>query len=149
MLVVHEPTLRVPKGHRTYDAGLQALSFAPMNLFTGMSHDQIVSFFIVFAITGYYVTLIAAALVGFWLASRPTQGRVGTAGIWHILAVVLVCFSVVTLVWGAPAQKSFFNDSERTTNMVIGLVVSAVAILCIGVGTLLGRSQMKAMERAS
>ena len=114
-----------------------------MNLFTGMSHDQIVSFIIVLGIGGLYSVLLAAALVGFYLASKPVRGRVGTAAIWHIVAVLCFMFSVTTLVWGAPAEKSFFNDSQRTGAMIDGFIVAAIGILFMVLGAVLGRARVR------
>jgi hypothetical protein len=107
-----------------------------MNLFTGMSHDQILSFFIVLG--------IGVACVGFYMASKPVQGRVGTAGIWHILAILCFMFATVTLVWAAPAEKSFFDDAQRTGAMIDGFISAAIGILLIALGSYLGMARIKA-----
>jgi len=119
-----------------------------INGFTGMTHNQIVSFFIVGGITTLYCVLIAASFVAFYGATKPRNGGVPRAAIWHMVAMLLFMFSVVTLVWAAPAEKSFFDDPTKTHNIIIGLVIAGVGILCMGFGAM-GAAMAKKARRES
>jgi hypothetical protein len=131
------------------------LSFAAMsnnafaiNGFTGMTHNQIVSFFIVGGITTLYCVLIAASFVAFYGATKPRGGGVSKAALWHMVAMLLFMSSVVTLVWAAPAEKSFFDDPAKTHNIIIGLVIAGIGILCMVFGAL-GSAMAKQARRES
>jgi hypothetical protein len=100
-----------------------------INGFTGMTHNQIISFFIVGGVTTLYCVLLAAAFVAFYSAAKPRHGHVPKSALWHMVAMLAFMFSVVTLVWAAPAEKSFFDDPAKTHNMIIGLVIAAVGVL--------------------
>jgi uncharacterized membrane protein YidH (DUF202 family) len=117
-----------------------------INGFTGMTHDQVVSFFIVGGITTLYGVLIAVSFVAFYGATKPRNGSVPKSAIWHMFAMLLLMFSTVTLVWAAPAEKSFFDDPTRTNNTIIGLVIAAVAVLCMVFGVI-GTSRFKHARR--
>jgi hypothetical protein len=105
-----------------------------INGFTGMTHDQIVSFFIIGGITTLYCVLIAASFVAFYSSTKPRNGSVPKSAIWHMVAMLAFMFSTVTLVWAAPAEKSFFDDPTRTNNVIIGLVIAAAGILFMAFG---------------
>ena len=121
-----------------------------INGFTGMTHDQIVSFWIMIAITGYYTTLIAASLTAFSFASRPgPRGRVHTAALWQLPALFFYVISVTSLVWGAPAEKSFFNDSTRTGKIIFGLVLSVIGAIFMVAGVLHAQMQKRGSESSA
>jgi TRAP-type uncharacterized transport system fused permease subunit len=105
-----------------------------INGFTGMTHNQIVSFFIVGGITTLYSVLIAASFVAFYSSTKPRNGRVPRAALWHMFAMLLFMFSVVTLIWAAPAEKSFFDDPAKTHNIIFGLVFAAFGLLFMAFG---------------
>jgi threonine/homoserine/homoserine lactone efflux protein len=117
-----------------------------INGFTGMTHDQKVSFFIVGGITTLYCVLIAASFVAFYSAAKPRHGRVPKSAFWHIIAMLIFMLSTVTLIWAAPAEKSFFNDATRTHNVIFGLVFAAVGVLCMVLGAA-GTSMAKSARR--
>ncbi len=117
-----------------------------INGFTGMTHNQIVSFFIVGGITTLYCVLIALSFVAFHAATKPRHGNVPKSGLWYMVAMLLFMFSVVTLVWAAPAEKTFFDDPAKTHNMIIGMVIAAVGILCMLFGAI-GTSMAKSARR--
>jgi TRAP-type uncharacterized transport system fused permease subunit len=120
-----------------------------INGFTGMTHNQIVSFFIVGGITTLYGVLIAVSFVAFRAATKPGRAGVPKSALWHMVAMLLFMFSVVTLVWAAPAEKSFFDDPAKTHNIIIGLVIAGVGILCMvfgAIGTSMARQARR--ERA-
>lgn len=136
---------------------------ARMNLFTGMSTNEILSTAFTFLLFGFYVTLIAVALGAFYVTSRPREGRVRTAAMWHFWAVILTMVSIVSTVWAAPAQKSFLDDDTvsrlfpfdaitsfdlawRFPKVIIGFLVALLAILSILIGIVRGRMQKRAWQ---
>jgi hypothetical protein len=122
-----------------------------MNLFTGMTDHEIISALLMFALFNLYVMLLAAALVAFYVSSKPRRGRVRTAALWHMGAAVVFLFCMITTVWAAPAEKSFidtdlaetFFKGERFQKVVIGLVAAAVGVGMIIVGLLRGSRQRR------
>lgn len=128
-----------------------------MNLFTGLSTNEIISFFLSLGEFGTFVILEALALALFYAASRPRYGRIATAAIWHFAAACLLLVAIVTTVWSAPAQKSFLDDattshlfpfttfdlSWRFWKVVIGVAIAVIAIVCMVIGTSGARSQRR------
>ncbi|HEY6377861.1 MAG TPA: hypothetical protein VI316_01645 [Candidatus Dormibacteraeota bacterium] len=122
-----------------------------MNLFTGMTDHEIISALLMFALFNLYVMLLAAALVAFYVSSKPRRGRVRTAALWHMGAAVVFLFCLITTVWAAPAQKSFidadlaetFFKGERFQKVVIGLVAAVVGVGMIIVGLVRGSRQRR------
>lgn len=115
-----------------------------MNLFSGMSHNQILSFVIVGGVATAYIGLMAMAIVTFWITSKPHGGRVPKSAIWQIVAVLWFMMSVVTLVWAAPSEKSFFDDAQRFGAMIDGFIFAAIGVVCIVLGGVLSRAHIKA-----
>src|ERR1039458_3526837 len=120
-----------------------------MNLFHGLTTNQIISFFISGGVFTLYAALVALSLYAFYVASRPIGGRVRTAALWHFLALLFFMTSIITEVWAAPAEKSFvatdndnlldigrlFQDpNARMQKVVLGLVISGVGVLCMIIG---------------
>ena len=97
-----------------------------INGFTGLTNPQIFSFLFVFIIFNFYVVLTAIALASFYVTSKPRHGQVRSAAIWHFAACVVLLFSYVTTVWGAPAEKAFVDPTgkqlsfNQTANITIG-----------------------------
>ncbi|MGI8847756.1 MAG: hypothetical protein ACR2GX_05765 [Candidatus Dormibacteria bacterium] len=128
-----------------------------MNLFTGLSTNQVISAILTFLLFGGYVTLQTLTLGAFYVTSRPHKGRVRTAAAWHLVAGGFTLLAIISTVWAAPAQKSFLDDettsqlfpidhfdlSWRFTKVEIGLVFAAIATLSMIIGVLAGRAQKR------
>ena len=128
-----------------------------MNLFTGMSTNEIISAILAFVLFNGFVIVEAVALGAFYVTSRPRAGRVRSAAAWHLVAMVFGMLAVISTVWAAPAQKSFLDDatvsnlfpffqgdlSWRFWKVLIGCAFAAVAILCIIIGLVRGRAQKR------
>ena len=129
-----------------------------MNLFNGMTDRQILSAILTFLLFNFYVVLMVVALGAFYLSSRPRRGRVRTAPILHFTAALwfLMCF--ISMVWAAPAEKSFvdadnpdinahdnlFNlHADRFQKVIIGLCFAFVGVLCMLAGAWLGSRQRR------
>jgi hypothetical protein len=129
-----------------------------MNLFTGMSRNEIISAVLAFLLFNGFVIIEVIALAAFYSTSRPRAGRVRSAAIWHLIASVFAMLAIITTVWAAPAQKSFLDDDTvsdlfpfnglghldwRFTKVIIGAVFAGIAILCIAIGVVQGRAQKR------
>ena len=128
-----------------------------MNLFTGMSRNEIISAVLAFVLFNGFVVVEVIALAAFYVTSRPRAGRVRTAAMWHLTAVVFGMLALITTVWAAPAQKSFLDDatvsvlfpfgqgdlSWRFAKVLIGIAFAVAAIVCITIGILQGRAQKR------
>ncbi|MFN2569003.1 MAG: hypothetical protein ABR564_05305 [Candidatus Dormibacteria bacterium] len=124
-----------------------------MNLFKGLTNQQILSFFLAFGLFNLFVIMEAAALAAFYMASKPRGGRVRTAAAWHVGAAVWFNFAVVSAVWSAPAEKAFVNGSklfdmgyERFQKVLIGLAFTAIGVLFMAVGFIQGSRQKRAQR---
>jgi hypothetical protein len=112
-----------------------------INLFNGMTPAQIVSAILVFVIFNFYVVLMTAALVAFYLTARPRHGRVRTAAVWHFIASLFIMVAFISTVWGAPAEKSFIGSSvsslgigQRAVTIFIGFGFAAAGMFSMLVG---------------
>jgi len=120
------------------------------NGFGGFSITEIFSFFMIFIIFNFYVTLMAAALAAFYVTAKPRHGRVRTAAVWHFIAAIWVMLAFITTVWAAPAEKSFLQDTgtavgigQHAVKAFIGLGFAAVAIACMMIGFAQGARQKR------
>lgn len=122
-----------------------------MNLFNGMTDHEIVSAILMFVLFNIYVVLLAGALVGFYVSSKPRRGRVRTAALWHMGAAVVFLFCMITTVWAAPAEKSFidsnvtetFFQGERFQKVIIGWVAALVGMAMMAVGIITASRQRR------
>ena len=133
--------------------------------FTGLSNPQIFSFLFVFIIFNFYVVLLATALASFYLTSKPRHGQVRGAAIWHFWAAVVLIFSFITTVWGAPAEKAFVDPTgqhlsfSQTANinigglgigragmMFVGLVVALIAMNLMLIGFVQASRQRRVLR---
>jgi hypothetical protein len=112
-----------------------------INGFGGMPVTEIFSFFMMFIIFNFYAMLMTAALVSFYVTSKPRHGRVRRAAIWHFVAALFVMLSFISTVWAAPAEKSFIQNTgtavglgDRAHNAFIGFAFALVAIICMLIG---------------
>lgn len=129
-----------------------------INGFTGFSTDQIISFWVVFAIFNIYAVLTAAALTFFFLSSRPQAGRVRTGAVMHFVAIGWLMLAFISLVWAAPSQKALLDDATGTSfdptgarfvKLYIGFGFAAVAILCmLAGGVVSGRQRREIRSQA-
>jgi hypothetical protein len=135
-----------------------------MNLFTGLTTHQIVSFLLAVALFTGYAALVGASLLALWVASRPTRGRVRAAAAWHFVALLWFMLAIISAVWAAPAEKTFVNaDSDalldignlmtdpnaRLQKVVIGIVCCAAGLLCMVIGALHGGRQKRRLLAAA
>jgi hypothetical protein len=141
---------------------LAAVSVAPVladsnafsiNLFNGMTPAQIVSVILVFVIFNFYVVLITAALVTFYLTARPRHGRVRTAAIWHFVATLLILVAFISTVWGAPAEKTFIGSdthslgiAQRAVMIFVGFAFAAAGIFFMLIGFAQGARQKRELR---
>ena len=122
--------------------------------FTGLTTAQIISFFIVFVIFNAYVVLIVIAMVAFYFTSKPRNGTVRTAAIWHFVAVVWMLLAFIGTVWGAPAEKTFLGGSglatlgigQRAINEFISMGFAFIAVVCMAIGFARGSVQNRAIR---
>lgn len=130
---------------------------AAMNLFTGMTDREILSVALTFVLFNSYVVLEVVALAAFYVTSRPRRGRLRTAALWHAVGALWFMLSFVSLVWAAPAEKSFIDPDhgeqlfagERFTKVLIGLGFAAVGIGCLIAGAITAaRQKRRAAESA-
>jgi len=128
-----------------------------MNLFAGLTDRGILSFWLMFLLFNLFVVLMAVALAAFYVASRPRRGRVRTAALWHLVAVVWFMLSLISTVWAAPAEKAFIDPTdhealfrgERFPKVVVGLVFALIGILCMVAGAIVsGRQKRAAAQQA-
>jgi len=124
-----------------------------MNLFKGLTPQQILSFVLAFGVFNLFVIMEAAALGAFYLASRPQGGRVRTAAAWHVGAAAWFNMAVVSAVWSAPAEKAFVNGSklfdfgyERFQKVLIGLAFTGIGVLFMAIGIIKGSRQKRAQR---
>lgn len=125
-----------------------------MNLFNGMSQAQILSAFLVVALFGAYSTLEAVALAAFFVTSKPRHGEVRTAALWHIGAGVWFLLAFVSLVWAAPAERSFvdhevFFSGERFTMLLLGAGFAVAGCICLVIGFVQGSAQKRVWREAA
>jgi hypothetical protein len=121
-----------------------------INGFTGLSNPQIISFFIVFVIFNGYVVLEAAALMAFYVTSKPRHGHVRTAAIWHFFASLWFVLAFISTVWSAPAEKTFmgsdgvnFGIGQRAITIFIGFGFAAIGVSNMLYGFALGARQKR------
>ena len=112
-----------------------------INGFAGLTGAQILSFWLSFILFNMYVVLEVGALATFYFAARPRSGRPNPAAIWYFIASLLVVISFISTVWGAPAEKTFLDDSgtylavgTKAVKVFIGLGFAAVAVACMMMG---------------
>lgn len=112
-----------------------------INGFSGFSGANQLSFWLTFILFNGYVGLEAIALASFYLTSRNRGGGPNPAAIWHFIASIWVVLAFITLVWAAPAEKAFLDDSgtslgvgTRMIKIFIGLAFAGVAVLCMLIG---------------
>jgi amino acid transporter len=128
-----------------------------MNLFSGMTDRQILSAVMTFVLFNGYVVLMVIALASFYVTSRPRRGRVRTAPILHIVAVVWFLMALISTVWAAPAEKSFIDADtppgdhlfagERFGKVIIGVGFAFIGVLCVLAGFIAGARQKRAIAR--
>ena len=114
-----------------------------INGFAGLTGAQILSFWLSFILFNGYVALEATALATFYFAARPRHGHPNPAAIWYFIAALLVVISFISTVWGAPAEKTFLDDSgtylavgTKAVKIFIGIGFAAVAVMLMMVGAL-------------
>jgi hypothetical protein len=114
-----------------------------INGFAGLTGAQILSFWLSFLLFNGYVVLEVASLTTFYFAARPRSGRPNPAAIWYFIAALLVVISFISTVWGAPAEKTFLDDSgtylavgTKAIKVFIGIGFAAVAVMCLMIGAL-------------
>lgn len=112
-----------------------------INGFAGLTGAQILSFWLSFILFNGYVGLETIALTTFYFAARPRSGRPNPAAIWYFIAALLLVISFISTVWGAPAEKTFLDDSgtylavgTKAVKIFIGLGFAAVAVVCMMLG---------------
>ncbi|GAC1343948.1 MAG: hypothetical protein NVSMB29_17160 [Candidatus Dormibacteria bacterium] len=133
-----------------------------MNLFKGLTTDQILSFGLTFVLFNGYVVLVAASLASFYVVSKPRRagggsGVVRTAAVWHFWGLLLFMLAIVSTVWAAPAEKSFVSDTgnlfdlgdPRFQKILIGLLFAAAGVGCMLVGFLRSGRQKRAAREAA
>lgn len=128
-----------------------------MNWLTGLSQNEIISLVLAFLLFNGFVIIEAVALGAFYVTSRPREGRVRSAAAWHLVAAVFAMLAIIATVWAAPAQKSFLDDatvshlfpfgegdlSWRFWKVLIGVGFAGIAVVCIAIGLVQGRSQKR------
>ncbi len=128
-----------------------------INGFAGLTGAQELSFWLAFILFNGYVMLEVICLAAFYFASRPRAGgRPNPAAIWYFLASVLVVLAFISTVWGAPAEKTFLDDSGtflalggRGFRVLIGLVLFAGgATMCLLIGAVATARRKKAERQA-
>ncbi|MHB8717649.1 MAG: hypothetical protein ACYDAC_01990 [Candidatus Dormibacteria bacterium] len=126
-----------------------------INGFSGLTGAQQLSFWLVFILFNGYVVLEAVCLTLFWFAARPRQGHPNPAALHYFIASLWVVLSFITMVWAAPAEKSFLDDSgtnlavgTRTVKVFIGLGFAAVAVVFLLAG-LRGSARRRRAETAA
>jgi uncharacterized membrane protein len=132
-----------------------------MNLFTGMSQNQVISSGLTFVLFNGYAVLLAAALIGFHFCSRPVPRRVRLGALWHVAAVLLIMLAFVTMVWAAPAEKSFLNGDNlldisapslsafldlRLAKVIMGVAFAGLGFVCIVLGTVVSVRQRRRIQ---
>lgn len=124
-----------------------------MNLFTGMTREQILSFVLAFGLFNVFAILEAVALAAFFFTSRPVRGRVPTAAAWHVVAAIWFNWAIVSTVWAAPAEKSFVNGSklfdlgyDRFQKVLIGLTFTGLGLGCMVIGAIGGIRQRRKLN---
>jgi hypothetical protein len=125
-----------------------------INGFAGLTGAQILSFWLSFILFNGYVVLEVASLAAFYFAARPRSGRPNPAAIWYFIAALLVIISFISTVWGAPAEKTFLDDSgtylavgTRTVKVFIGIGFAAVAVMCMLIGAVETARRRKAAHQ--
>lgn len=103
-----------------------------MNLFTGMTSNQILSVLFMGALFTGFALLEAAALAAFYVASKPRHGRVRTGAVWHFIAALVLMMCFVATVWAAPAEGSFVNNDQMFTGDRFGKVLWGVGFAVVG-----------------
>jgi hypothetical protein len=125
-----------------------------INGFAGLTGAQILSFWLSFILFNGYVALEVASLAAFYFAARPRSGRPNPAAIWYFIAALLVVISFISTVWGAPAEKTFLDDSgtylavgTRTVKVFIGIGFAGVAVMCMLIGAVETARRKKAAQQ--
>lgn len=126
-----------------------------INGFAGLTGAQILSFWLTFILFNGYVVLEVVALATFYFAARPRSGRPNPAAVWYFMAAMLVVISFISTVWGAPAEKTFLDDSgtylavgARAVKAFIGIGFAGVAVLFMLVGAIDTARRKKAAQQA-
>ena len=126
-----------------------------INGFAGLTGAQILSFWLSFILFNGYVMLEVVALATFYFAARPRSGRPNPAAIWYFIASLLVMISFISTVWGAPAEKTFLDDSgtylavgARAVRVFIVIGFAAVAVSCMLIGAIDTGRRRKAAQQA-
>jgi hypothetical protein len=126
-----------------------------INGFAGLTGAQILSFWFSFILFNGYVVLEVVALATFYFAARPRAGRPNPAAIWYFIASLLVMISFISTVWGAPAEKTFLDDSgtylavgARAVKVFIGIGFAGVAVMCMLVGAIDTSRRRRAAQQA-
>lgn len=130
-----------------------------VNGLTGLSTNEVWSLVLTFLLFGGYVTAEAVALALFYVTSRPRVGRVRTAAVWHFIGAVWFMLAIISMVWAAPAQKSFLDDATTTSlfplgqalkhpewrfaKVAIGLIIAAIGLACLMAGAVLAGRQKR------
>ncbi len=126
-----------------------------INGFAGLTGPQQLSFWFSFILFNGYVGLEVVCLAAFYFAARPRSGSPNPAAIWYFAGAVLVVIAFISTVWGAPAEKTFLDDSgtflalgARGIRVLAGLVVFAGgAVMCLLVGVLVTAQRKRAARQ--
>jgi hypothetical protein len=136
-----------------------------INGFTGMKPNEIISAWMMVGVFNVYVVLEALSLYAFYIASKPIQGQVRTAALWHAAASLTLLWSFVTFIWASPAEKSFvgadgklftglfdaygsINLNSRLLKVIIGAALALIAIGFMLYGLRKSGKQRKALTQA-
>lgn len=138
-----------------------------INGFTGLTTNEIISFFLSAALFTALVALVALSLYAFFVASRPIRGRVRTASVWHFVALLWFTCSIISEVWSAPAEKTFVAEDTgqlldfgrvfqgtqasffqggpdaRLRMVLVGFVFAGIGIVCMIIGVWRGGKQKR------
>lgn len=125
-----------------------------INGFAGLSGTQQLSFWLTFLLFNGYVVLEVVCLTSFWFAARPRHGRPNPAAVMYFIAALWVVLSFITMVWAAPAEKSFLDDGghigfgPHMWAVFVGLGFAGVAVVFLLTGMMTTASRRR-LESAS
>ncbi len=129
---------------------------AAMNLFNGMTHDQIISAVIMIALFSAFAGLVVIALAAFYVTARPRAGRIRTGAAWHLGALFWFLWANIACVWASPAENSLYSQTTkqsfdlgyaRTQKVMWALGFAAVGCLCLGIGWIVSSGQARVAQR--
>jgi hypothetical protein len=129
-----------------------------MNLFTGMTDHEVISTILEFAVFNAFVVLIVLSLAAFYVTSRPRRGRVLTASLWYIAALMFFVVALISTVWSAPAEKAFINaglpdepffdlNAQPMQRFIWGVVFAVAGLVCMVGGALVAGRQKRRLAQ--